>query len=196
MEQINNVVNSLHRAYNNVIMKKLPITDQFLWDIFNAMSKTEDALRFLLHPPRSFKHVALMIDSPTYQKYYKSLKPKDFAWLIYYLKKHNLIKVKSLEGKKGVVITKKGFSKILRTSFGVEKKKKRDDGKWIMLIFDLPKYHERSRRLLRSILKNLGYTLLQQSVWVCPFDVLEKTEMLLQSHSLEQYIRIFLIEEL
>ena len=175
---------------------KLPITDQFLWDIFNATSKTEDVLRFLIHPPRSLSHVAIMVDSPTYQRYYKILKPKDFSWLIYYLKKHNFIKVKSLEGKQGLIITKKGLSKVLQASFKIDGKKKRSDGKWIMLIFDLPKSHEKARTLLRSVLKNLGYKLLQHSVWVCPFDVLEKTEMLLQAHSLDQYIRIFLIEEL
>ncbi len=175
---------------------KLPVTDQFLWDVFNAMSEAEDALRFLIHPPRSLRDVAIMVDSPVYQKYYKALHPKKFAWLVYYLKKNNFIKVKNLEGKKGITITKKGLSKVLEASFKIEDKKKRSDGKWIMLIFDMPKRHEKARKLLRSILENLGYKLLQHSVWVCPFDVLDKTEMLLQIHSLDQYIRIFLIEEL
>jgi len=174
----------------------LPITDQFLWDVFNGISKTEDALRFLVHPPRSLSHVAIMVDSPVYQKYYKKLNSQQFTQLIYHLKKRNFIKVKNLEGKKGIAITKKGLSKVLQASFKTQAQKKREDGKWIMLIFDMPKYHERDRRLLRSILENLGYKLLQHSVWVCPFDVLEKTEMLIQAHSLDRYIRIFLIEEL
>ncbi len=177
-------------------MMKLPITDQFLWDIFNTVSKTEDVLRFLIHPPKSMGDLGLSVDDPIYQKYYKTLSSKQFSRLIYYLKKNNFIKVKSLEGKRGIAITQKGFSKILRASFKVQDKKKRDDGKWVMLIFDMPKYHEKARRLLRSILENLDYKLLQHSVWACPFDVLEKTETLLQAHSLDRYIRIFLIEEL
>lgn len=175
---------------------KLSITDQFLWDLFNVLSKTEDVLRFLLHPPKSFQDVGLMVDSPTYQKYYKTLHHRKFSWLIYYLKKNNFITVKNLECKQGIAITKKGLYKVLQASFKTESRKKRSDGKWIMLIFDLPKYREKSRRLLRSILKNLGYKMLQYSVWVCPFEVLEKTEMLLQNHSLDQYVRIFLIEEI
>lgn len=175
---------------------KLPITDQFLWDIFNAVSKTEDMLRFLVHPPRTWADIFWDTDNPVYQKYHKALHPKKYAWLIYYLKKNNLIKVKSLEGKHGIAITGKGLSKVLKASFKIQNEKKRGDGKWIMLIFDVPQRHEKSRRLLRSVLKNLGYKLLQQSVWVCPFDVLEKTETLFQAYSLDQYIRIFLIEEL
>lgn len=177
-------------------LPKLPITDQFLWDVFNAMSQTEDALRFLMHPPRTWRDVFWDADSPIYRKYYKILSPQQCSRLVYYLKKNNLIRVENLKGRRGITITKKGFSKLLKTSPGMQDQKKRDDGKWIMLIFDMPKYHEKSRRLLRSILVNLGYRILQHSVWVCPFDVLEKTEMLLQAHSLDQYIRIFLIEEL
>lgn len=175
---------------------KWRITDQFLWDVFNAISKTEDTLRFLIHPPRSLSDLAIMVDDPVYQRYYKKLSSRKFSRLIYYLKKNNLIKVKSLEGKKGFTVTKKGLSKALQASFKIQDKKRREDGKWIMLIFDMPQRHEKSRRLLRSILENLGYKLLQHSVWVCPFDVLENTEILLQAHSLERYIRIFLIEEL
>ena len=175
---------------------KLPITDQFLWDVFSAMSQTEDALRFLIHPPRTWRDVCLDANHPIYLKYYKILSPKQCRQLIYYLKKNNFVKVENLKSRRGITITKKGFSKLLKAASGMQDKKKRSDGKWIMLIFDMPKHHEKSRRLLRSILKNLGYHILQQSVWVCPFDVLESTEMLLQAHSLDEYIRIFLIEEM
>ena len=65
-----------------------------------------------------------------------------------------------------------------------------------MLIFDIPQTHWKSRSLLKSILLNLGYKKFQQSVWVTPFDVYQKTERLLQYHSLDQYVRIFLVEEL
>ena len=175
---------------------KVKVTDQFLWDVLRAASSAEDCLRWLIHPPRSLSDLALSADDPVYQKYYKKLHPRAFANLIYYLKRNNFIKAKNLEGKKGIAITNKGLSKALQAGFQFQDNKKRDDGKWIMLIFDVPKHREKARRLLRSILENLGYKLLQHSVWVCPFDVLDQTERLLQRHSLDTYIRIFLIEEL
>ena len=58
---------------------------------------------------------------------------------------NNIIKAKSLEEKKGIIITKKGFSKLLKASFKMEEKKRRKDKKWVMLIFDIPKYHQKSR---------------------------------------------------
>jgi hypothetical protein len=37
--------------------------------------------------------------------------------------------------------------------------------------------------------------MLQQSVWVCPYDVLEETEAILRKYSLDEYVKLFLIEE-
>ena len=65
-----------------------------------------------------------------------------------------------------------------------------------MIIFDVPEKHRKSRNLLRSILSNLGYKLFQQSVWITPYDVSEKSETLLQMYSLDKYVKIFLIEEI
>lgn len=175
---------------------KLPITDQFLWDVLNILSSIEDAGRLIFHPARSMRDVGMSADDPIYQKYRKILKPREFSKLIYWLKKNNYIKVKNLEGKKAVMLTKKGFSKAFKASFKLGELKKRKDEKWVMLIFDLPKYHQKSRKLLRSILVNLGYKLLQHSVWVTPYDVSEKMENLLQHYSLDKYVKIFLIEKL
>jgi len=65
-----------------------------------------------------------------------------------------------------------------------------------MVIFDIPQKLNKSRNFLRSILKNLGYKMFQQSVWITPYDVSEKTEKLLQEYSIDQYVKIFIIEEL
>ena len=134
--------------------------------------------------------------NPIFEKYKKENGRKEFSNLIYYLKRKGYIKSKNLENKKGMIITKIGMDKALAASFKLGKGKKREDGKWIMLIFDIPRAHRRSRDLLRSILLNLGYKLFQQSVWITPYDVSERTEKLLQEYSLDQYVKIFVIEEL
>lgn len=178
-------------------MIKLPITDQFLLDLVAGFSDATDELSdFLLG--NKYKRIDMLfgIENPVFKKYKKKMGGQKFSQLIYKLKVNNIIKAKSLEGKSGIIITKKGFSKLLKTSFKFEPKEKRNDGKWIMIIFDLPKYHQKSRNLLRSVLKNLGYKILQYSVWVCPFDVSDKTERLLQTYDLDRYVKIFLIEEL
>ena len=178
------------------INMKIPITDKFLWDVFNALSSVEDAGRPLFHPARSMRDATMSTDDPIYQKYRKIFTSQEFSQLIYYLKRKNYIKVKNLEGKRGIMLTKTGVSKALLASFSADGGKKRKDGKWIMLTFDIPQKHKKSRMLLRSIIGTLGYKMFQQSIWVCPFDVSDTTEKLLQVHNLEKYVKIFLIEKL
>ncbi len=112
------------------------------------------------------------------------------------MKRNGYIKAKNLENKQGIILTKEGISRALKASFKIENGKKRKDGKWAMLIFDVPEKYRKSRSLLRSILHNLGYKMFQQSVWISPYDVSEKTEKLLQIYSLDEYVKIFLIEEI
>ena len=174
---------------------KLPITDQFLWDLYTVIDKTGDILKFMTKPPTMANWLPGP-KNPIFDKYRKNKNKDAFRKLIYRLKSNNYIKVKNLKGKQAIILTKEGLSKVLKASFIIEGRKKRDDGKWTMLIFDVPEKYRKSRDLLRSILHNLGYKMFQQSVWITPYDVSEKTERLLQHYSLDEFVKIFLIEEI
>ena len=174
---------------------KIPVTDQFLWDIVYKFLETADnAVDFLLSNKYKKINILMGNENPIIKKYRRDKNKQQFRQLIYHLKRNNYIKVKNLENKKAIILTKKGLSKVLKASFKIEEQEKRKDGKWIMVMFDVPQKNNKSRDLLRSVLYNLGYKLLQQSVWVCPYDVSKKTEKLLQLHSLDEYVKIFLIE--
>lgn len=175
---------------------KLPITDQFLWELYRTLEPAGDVVNFMLSSKRRQLSILAGGENPIFKKYRHDMGKRHFSKLIYYLKRNNYIKVKSLEGNKAIIITKEGLSKVLKASFVAEGGKKRKDGKWIMLIFDIPEKRPKARSLLKSILQNLGYKLFQQSVWVTPYDVSKKTENLLQLHSLDRYVKIFLIEQL
>ena len=174
---------------------KLAITDKFLWDIYTILEQSTDVAKFMLNPhPGKWKRL-YGIQNPIFEKYRKEKGRKEFSKLLYYLKVNNYITVKSLEGKTAVMLTKEGLGKVLKASFVAEGKKKRKDGKWIMLTFDIPQKYKKSRQLLRGVLHSLEYKMFQQSIWVTPYDVSEKTEKLLQFYSLEKFVKIFLIEE-
>ena len=174
---------------------KLPITDKFLWDIYSILSGIDTVVDFTLMNDYQKARVIRGDENPVFKKYQKEMGKREFSKLIYYLKRKNYIKVQDLKGKKALMMTKEGISKALQASFLAQGKRKRKDGKWIMIIFDIPEKHPKARNLLKSILHNLHYKLLQQSVWVTPYDVSEKTEELLQLHSLDGYVKIFLIEK-
>ncbi len=173
----------------------LLITDEFLWDIFTLVAKTEDIL-LGISKPHTIVNTLLGFENPIFYKYKNRKNKIKFNNLIYYLKTKGYIKVKSLENKKAIMITKEGLGKLLKASFQSEVINKRKDGKWVMLIFDIPQKYGKSRDLLRGVLSNLGYKMFQQSVWVNPCDVSDKTEKLLQFYSLEKFVKIFLVEEL
>ncbi len=174
---------------------KLLITDQFLYDLLES---TSDTAHFILKRRRTFSDLLPGPKDPSFEIYRKFKNKQKFNKLIYYLKKNNFIKVKNLKGNNAILLTKEGKDKAIRASFkiGDGQQKRRKDGKWIMVIFDIPQNRKRDRTLLMSVLKNLGYKLFQQSVWINPYDVFEKTERSLQFYSLDRYVRIFLVDEL
>ena len=134
--------------------------------------------------------------NPVFTKWLKDKKRRKFTELINYCKRKGYIKIANLQGKQSIMLTKSGVGKAFKANFGFKKQRKRQDGKWIMIIFDIPQKHSRARNLLRSVLENLGYKMFQQSVWVSPYDVFEKTEKSLQFYSLDRYVRILLVEKM
>jgi len=169
-----------------------------LWDIYGGLETIGDIAHFFLRDRRTMKSANIDPDAPWNKRYLKELSREQFAKLIYHLKKNNYIKVKNLDGKKAIILTEKGLNKAILASFRAsgQKREIRKDGKWIMVIFDIPKKDDRKRGILRSVLQNLGYKMFQKSVWITPYDVFDKTGKLLQFYDLEKYVRIFLIEEM
>lgn len=51
-----------------------------------------------------------------------------------------------------------------------DKKKRRWDKRWRVIIFDIPERRRRTRDRLRITMRELGFVRLQDSVWVYPYD--------------------------
>lgn len=52
------------------------------------------------------------------------------------------------------------------------------DGKWRVLIFDIPEYRRNVRTKVRRTLQSIGFRRLQDSVWVFPYDCSELIALL------------------
>lgn len=173
---------------------KLPLTDQFLLDIYTLIENIGDTYRSLV--PRTMKEVLYPELFKMRKEYARKQNRKQFGQFLYYLKKKGYIHVKNLEHKKGVLLTPQGVARVLEVKRTLKGKQKRPDGKWQMIIFDIPEKKRGTRDSFRIALVNLGYQKLQESVWVCPYDVAETTEEVIREYDLDPYIRTFLIEEL
>jgi len=174
---------------------RISVTDKFLFDVYNILEGAGDVANYILNARKYYQLIPGMED-PIFKKYRHNKNKRTFSNLVYYLKKKGYIEIRNLKNKKAVILTKDGIDRAIKASFKFGDDRKRKDGKWVMLIFDIPQTRRKARDLLRSILRNLGYKLFQQSVWITPYDVSEKTEKLLCIHSLDKYAKIFIIEEL
>lgn len=70
-----------------------------------------------------------------------------------------------------VKITKKGESVLKRFAIDLIKinQSKKWDGKWRLVMFDLPISYSKARNSLRFKLKQLGFIQLQKSAWIYPY---------------------------
>jgi len=120
----------------------------------------------------------------------------DFAERIKYLRKQGLIE-NFVEGKeKYFEITSKGVEKLLKyriDNLSIERPQ-RWDGKWRIVIFDIPKKHNLDRDILRRELIKLGFVKIQDSVYVYPFDCSKFVENISGRLSIRQFVLIMISE--
>ena len=98
------------------------------------------------------------------------------------------------EDSKGVcriILTEKGKKKII--SFEVDsmaiKKPISWNGKWQMIIFDIPEGKREARIALHKKLTNLGFYNLQKSIFIYPFECLDEIEFLVELFQIRPYVR-------
>lgn len=76
------------------------------------------------------------------------------------------------DGKKYLRITAKGRQALAFEQAKVElvNQKKKWDGRWRMVVFDVPERRRRVRVQLCATMREIGFVRLQDSVWVYPYD--------------------------
>ena len=85
--------------------------------------------------------------------------------------KERLIKSGLLEYKGGFIcVTKKGEMRLAFMEIkDIPDNPKKWDGRWRMLIFDIPEKRKSLREKIRVTLSNIGFVKLQDSVWIYPY---------------------------
>lgn len=118
-------------------------------------------------------------------KKYKSKKVYD---TFYNLKRQGYINIKKKNHQIYISLTKEGKKKAGR--FQIDclkiKKPKQWDKKWRLVIFDIAQLKNLQRNAFRGKLKELGFYLLQKSVWVCPHSCRDEIELLREFFGLSQ----------
>lgn len=95
------------------------------------------------------------------------------------LEKMGSVKFVEKDGKLVAQLTKEGEKKIAKYEFEEMKiqKPKKWDGKWRLVIFDIPEGKKTAREFLRQKLISLGFYQLQKSVYIQPFPCIEEKKL-------------------
>lgn len=102
------------------------------------------------------------------------------------------------DGSTTVKITQKGMTRALTYQLDTLelKKPKRWDGKWRVVIFDVPEKHRRLRDVFRMRLGQLGLYQLQESVYVSPYPCFNEIEFLRELYNVSFSVRYLLVEKI
>jgi len=95
-------------------------------------------------------------------------------------------------------LTPKGKVKLryLEPSTELQKKPKKWDGKWRILIFDIQEKKRLTRDRIRHTLNRIGFHRLQNSVWIYPYDCEEYVTLLKSEFKIGKDLLYLIVEEI
>jgi DNA-binding transcriptional regulator PaaX len=113
------------------------------------------------------------------------------------IKRQKLIEyVANKNGKTIVKITKKGETKL--RAFAIDlmkiKKPKKWDGRWRLVMFDIPMRFTKGREALRYHLKELGFYQFQKSAWIYPYPCEDEIIFIADFFCIGKFVEILTVE--
>ncbi|MFZ5366216.1 MAG: hypothetical protein ACOZBZ_02885 [Patescibacteria group bacterium] len=123
----------------------------------------------------------------------KKLKPR-----IKNLLKRKLLAIGEEDGEVVIKLAEKGKTYLLKYDLERMKIKKpgKWDGKWRVVVFDIPNSQKGEREVFREKLKQLEFYPLQKSVFLTPYPCFSEIEFLRQVLGVGEYVRILMVEKL
>lgn len=107
----------------------------------------------------------------------RSLKTKDIEMIV-------------KDGEKYLCLTSQGRNEIKR-NFPIANLIRKWNRKWVLVIFDIEEKSRKTRNMLRNKLKNLGFGLLQKSIWVTPLPIARELLEYMAENNLSDSVFVF-----
>lgn len=145
--------------------------------------------------------ITIALAAPNAVQIFKYFKPKSayererIKNSIYRLQKQGLIKRKdNMDGY--FVLTANGKARAMRYKIEETKiqRQKRWDGKWRLVMFDVPEEKKRARQAINYSLKKIGCTHYQKSVFITPFPCEKEIDFVGDTFGAREHIRIVVAE--
>lgn len=114
------------------------------------------------------------------------------------LKKDRFLRIEKRGKDYVLVLTEKGRKRVLRGKIEAVQipKPKNWDGKWRVVLFDIPEQYKKGREALRWKLKELGFYHLQKSCFVHPFECSDEIDFISEFFGVSEHINYVVAESL
>ncbi len=109
------------------------------------------------------------------------------SWLNHALKNQWVIYKETSEGFK-LALSDKGRVKWQTIQLDQPLPKTRWDGRWRLVMFDIPSKQKKARDALRRKLQQLGLLQLQESVWITPYPCRDHIRLVSDLYGVDEYI--------
>ena len=132
-------------------------------------------------------------------KEWKQVNEEALRQAIQRLYKNRMIDVKELaDGKVKIILEDGGKRKALEYKLEEMeiKKSAKWDGKWRMVLFDIPDSDKKIREVLRFHLKRLGFYNYQKSVFIYPHNCKDEIDFLIEFYQIRRYVRQLVVSEI
>lgn len=128
---------------------------------------------------------------PYYRQFCAHAQRRSFHRALRRLERKHLVGTRAKGGREEWYLTDGGeeLARRVRLRFAFAREK-RWDGKWRLVIFDIPERIRGRRDFLRKELNGLGFHQLQKSVWVTPYPLLNEFSLLISELALGKHFRV------
>jgi len=123
-------------------------------------------------------------------------KPQSLQRSLASLKRKRLISTHEKNGETIVVVSVDGKRRLARGNLDKLsiKTPKKWDGKWRLVIFDIPEKQKTAREALRNMLHSLGFLQIQKSCFIHPFECRNEVDVATAFFNITQYLTYIVAE--
>jgi len=157
--------------------------NSFVSEVLAALG---DAANMLPRPFESPYRWVRRASGIPYRRYYNT---------VHHMQRRGLLRINRQKGKKFIHLTHKGHLEALFSRAALVKSS-HWDGKWRMVLFDIPEAAHSTRDQIRKFLKRIGFIKLQASVFISPYALNREAVEYLRKSQLLDYIRIVRVDEM
>jgi hypothetical protein len=152
------------------------LTDDWIW--FSSLFPSYSGPRSLLGYEIQHSHT-----EQAYQRWRREYQK------LQYLKRQHWIKIKKTE--KGLLIALTDKGKIEKRRRDANHRSKLSSGYVCLVMFDIPELAKKGRDQFRFFLKQLGFSLVQKSVWQSQYDLAEDILQFIKEMHVEKWTAVY-----